>query len=174
MATFRPSNFTTGQLDFINSRNAAVKEARGLGLHAPGLRDLRHDLKALEPLINKELDRELRQAADKIAVTGGAMAPRRSGDLQHSIRPIVSSRGVAVGSRLPYANVIHWGGTTGPGHVPGRPWSGSVFIRPSLFLSKAIEDHADQFAEDVGDAIERAAFKAGWHPGGPHSASLAA
>jgi phage gpG-like protein len=175
MARWNPSNFSGEQLGFIADRNAAVKDARGLRLETQGFRQLAADLKALEPAVGKELQKEIKQAADKIAVTGGALAPRgESGDLQHSIRPRVSGLTASVGSSLPYANVLHWGGSTGRGHIPGRPWSGSVFIRPSLFLSRAIDDHADEFAEDVGDAIERAAFKTGWSRGGPHHGSLAA
>ena len=63
MARWNPSDFTGAQIDFIVCRNAAVKEARGLGLRTEGFRDLNRDLKALQPLIGKELRQELREAA---------------------------------------------------------------------------------------------------------------
>jgi phage gpG-like protein len=123
-----------------------------------GLAELRRDLKRLDPLIDKELRDAIKDAADKVAVTAGALAPRDSGALQQSIRPFVSGANASVGSTLPYAGVLEFGGTISPRGVP-------ITIKGTGFVGRAVEDHADELVEDIGDGIERAASRAGWHPG---------
>ncbi len=120
-----------------------------------GLAELRRDLKRLDPLIDKELRESIRDAAGKVAVTAGALAPRDSGELAHSIRPFVSGVRASVGSTLPYAGVHEFGGVISPRGTP-------ITIRPSGFVGRAVEDHADQLVEDIGDGIDRAARRAGW------------
>src|SRR4051812_28631651 len=83
-----------------------------------GLAELRRDLKRLDPLVDRELRDSIREAAGKVAVTAGALAPFRTGELAHSIRPYVSGARASVGSTLPYAGVVHWGGTIRPRGVP--------------------------------------------------------
>lgn len=120
------------------------------------LAQLRRDLKRLDPLIDRELRDAIKDAADKVAVTAGARAPRDSGALAHSIRPFVSGAKASVGSTLPYAGWIEHGGTIRPRGVP-------ITIRGAGMVSKAVEDHADQIVDDIGDGIEQAARRAGWH-----------
>jgi hypothetical protein len=121
-----------------------------------GLAELRRDLKRLDPLIDRELRDAIRDAADKVAVTAGALAPRDSGALAHSIRPYVAGAKASVGSTLPYAGVLEFGGTIRPRGVP-------ITFQPAGMVGRAVEDHADQIVEDIGDGIERAARRAGWH-----------
>jgi phage gpG-like protein len=149
--------------DFIAARNAAVGHARGIRVDTSGLRELRRDLKGMDRAVDKQLVREFRTIGRDIAQEGSALAPRKTGTLAGSLKPSVTLRGVAVGSRLEYANVAHWGGTTGRGHQPGVPWSGSVRVQPSLFLSRAVERQQNKIVDEIGDAIERAATDVGWH-----------
>jgi phage gpG-like protein len=121
-----------------------------------GLGELRRDLRRLEPLVDRELRDALREAGEKVAITAGALAPRRSGALAHSIRPFVSGARVSIGSTLPYAGVVHWGGTIRPRGVP-------ITFKPTEFVTRAAEDHADELVDDIGDGVERAARRAGWH-----------
>lgn len=152
-----------GRAGQIVARNAAVKEARGIRIDTQGLRDLRRDLRRLEPEVEKQLKKELRAAVAPVLEAARVLAPHRSGKLARSLRVSVAARGVAIGSRLPYANVIHWGGSTGRGHYPGDAWSGEILIRESLFLSRALEQHEDRVVDAIGDAVETAARNAGWH-----------
>lgn len=124
-------------------------------VHTQGLRELRRDLKRLDPLIDRELRDAIRDAADKVAVTAGALAPRDSGALAHSIRPFVSGPKASIGSALPYAGVVHWGGTISPRGVP-------ITFPRTEFISRAVDDHTDALVEEVADGIDRAARKAGW------------
>lgn len=127
-----------------------------VGVQTEGLAELRRDLKRLDPLIDRELRDSIREAADKVAVTAGALAPRQSGALAHSIRPFVSGAKASVGSTLPYAGVVEWGGTIRPRGVP-------ITFKPAGMVGRAVEDHADQVVGDIWDGIERAAHRAGWH-----------
>ena len=120
-----------------------------------GLAELRRDLRRLEPAVDKELRDSIREAADKVAVTAGALAPRRSGALAHSIRPYVSGARASIGSTLPYAGLVHWGGVIRPRGVPIR------FPRTE-FISRAVDDHTEQIVEDIADGVDRAARRAGW------------
>ena len=120
-----------------------------------GLAELRRDLKRLDPLIDRELRDAIKEAADKVAVTAGALAPRDSGALAHSIRPYVSGARASIGSTLPYAGVVHWGGTIRPRGVP-------ITFPRTEFISRAVDDHTDQIVEDIADGVDRAARSAGW------------
>jgi hypothetical protein len=121
-----------------------------------GLRELRRDLKRLEPLVAKELTKDIRAAAGKVAVDAAAHAPRRTGAYARSIRPYVTARGASVGSRLPQAGVLHWGGTISPRGVP-------ITFEPRPVISDALERRVDGLVDDLGDAVERAAKRVGWH-----------
>jgi phage gpG-like protein len=147
----------------IASRNAAVGQARGLGIDTQGLRELRRDLKRLEPEVAKELRVSIREAVKPVHAEGRSNAPRLSGALAASLRIGVTMKGASISSRLPYAGVQHWGGSTGKGHKPRSPWSGSVIVEPSLFLSKALEAHEERLVDEIGDAVEAAAKKVGWN-----------
>lgn len=146
----------------VVARNQAVGQARNLGLGAPGLAQLRRSFRKLAPEVDRQLRVDLLKAALPILERGRALAPRRSGRLARSLRVSVQQRGVAVTSRVPYANAIHWGGSVGPGHMPGVPWSGSVLIEPSLFLSEALEEQEDDVIGQMAEAVDTAAGRAGW------------
>jgi phage gpG-like protein len=120
-----------------------------------GARELRRALKQTHPAADKQLREELRDIGERIALVGARNAPRDTGALQRSIRPYVTARGVAVGSTLPYASVVHWGGTINPRGTDIR-----FERRP--FLSDAIEDTADWALNQIADSFDRAARSAGW------------
>lgn len=89
-------------------------------------------------------------------------APHRSGRLAASLK--VSARGttVAVTSRLPYANVQHWGGTTGPHHQRG-PGKGTVKVKGTKFVTRAVEVTSDQFINELADSLDGFFMRHGWH-----------
>lgn len=133
-------------------------EGRDSGLEISGLKDFRRDLKRLEPEADKELQRELKQGATKVANTARATARtfKRSGSYARSIRTFNAKGGVSIGSRLPQAGVLHWGGTISPRGVPIE------FPRRSVVYDAAeaqMEDLYDQAANAVQRAAKRAGFK---------------
>lgn len=120
-----------------------------------GLRELRRDLKKLSPEANKQLGRELRKPAQMIAVTARGQARRKSGRYARSIRVYASKGGFAVGSNLPQAGVLHWGGTIRPRGVP-------IVFKPEPVVIDAASRHEKELLEAAGNAVETAARKAGF------------
>ena len=125
-------------------------------VHVEGLREFRSDLKKLQPEVGKELRADIKVAAAKIAAEAASVAPRRTGAYARSIRPYVTARGASVGSTLPQAGVLHWGGTIQPRGVP-------ITIEARPVISTALDRQSDRLVDELGDAVERAARKAGWH-----------
>lgn len=121
-----------------------------------GLRELRKDLRRLPGQTNKELSGELKRAIGPVLVQARSLAPQRTGRLAGSLKPFVLGTRVGIRSRLPYANVVHWGGTISPRGTPIR------FPRTE-FITRAVEAQDDRFVDAVGDAVERAAKRLGWH-----------
>jgi phage gpG-like protein len=144
------------------ARNEAVKGARGLGIWMEGFESLQKALKEVDPEIRKAMRKELRSAARPVLAEARGLTPRRTGNLQKSLRVSTTNNGVALGSRLPYANLIHWGGSTGRGHVVGRRWSGASKVRESLFLSRALQNNEDEFIDALDRAVDNAAARAGF------------
>ena len=121
-----------------------------------GFREFRRDLKKLEPAVDKQLRKDLAVVAARVATEAKAGAPRRTGKYAGSIRPYVTTKGVSIGSRLPQAGVLHFGGTIKPRGVPI-----TIIARP--VVSAAVDRNTDRIVDGMGDAIEQAARNAGWH-----------
>ena len=130
--------------------------AKDVAVKVEGLKELRRDLRRLDKQVDRELTVAIKHAADKVTITAGALAPRRSGDLAHSLRPSVRGATASIRSTLPYAGVVHWGGTIRPRGTP-------ILFKRSGFITRAIRDHTNELVDDIGDAIENAARATGWH-----------
>lgn len=113
-----------------------------------GLRELRSTLRKIDPASARALADEIKAAAGPIVREAQALAPRRTGRLQGSIRATSSGNRLSVGSRLPQANVLHWGGTIRPRGVP-------ITFERTEFITGPAERHRDEIPDRVGDAIER-------------------
>jgi phage gpG-like protein len=130
-------------------------------IRVDGLADLRRDLKAIDKKLPRELNKAQRDALKSTAIEAAALAPRRSGRLAGSIRPFATARAAGLRSGLPYANVQHWGGTTGRGYT-GRPNSGSVRVNPTFFAFRAVRGDLEEIMEKMSDGIERVAKRHGF------------
>ncbi len=120
-----------------------------VGIRVEGLADLRRDLRAVHPAIERALKDELEDAAKVVTRYGATLAPRKSGRLASSLQTQVRGNRVVAYSRLPYSSVQHWGGTIAPRGAPIR-------IQRTEFLSRAAEAKASQFESRIADSIERA------------------
>lgn len=125
-------------------------------VHVTGLREFQRDLKRLEPEVAKLLRSDIKGVAERVAVEARASAVQRTGAYAKSIRPYVTTRGASIGSRLPQAGVLHFGGTIRPRGVP------IVFPRRPV-VSEAVDRHTDRLVHELGDAVEAAARRTGWH-----------
>jgi HK97 gp10 family phage protein len=130
---------------------------RGIALDVvvDGLSDFRADLKAIGKDAAKDGRVMLAGAAQIIADAAKHDAPKRSGKLAENIKGTTRGQRAAVvvsGTRVPYGNLIHWGGTTGPGkHGPG---SGPSHIRGNPFIEKAAGENAEAVAEAVAKGLD--------------------
>lgn len=125
------------------------------GVRLEGFREFRRDLRRLEPEVAKELRKDMRGIGERVAAEARTHAPRATGTYARSIRPYVTARGVAVGSRLPQAGVLHFGGTIQPRGVP-------IVFRPRPVVSQALDRQTTRIVDEIGDAVENAAKRAGW------------
>ena len=123
-----------------------------------GLREFRRDLKRLEPEVEKLLRGDIKQIAAGVAGEAQTRARSfaRTGRYARSIRPYVSGLKAQVGSRLPQAGVLHWGGTIHPRGVP-------ITFPARPVVSEALDLRTDRIVDQMGDAIEQAARRVGWH-----------
>lgn len=127
----------------------------GARVGVKGLTDLRRDLRKVEQQLPRQLTQTMKEAAEPVARKSAALAPRRTGKLAASIKAGARGTTASVRSRLPYANVIAWGGTTGRGHKPGVGGSGSVKIAASRFPEKAADAEGEGFMGRLADGIEQ-------------------
>lgn len=124
-------------------------------IRVEGLREFRRDLRRLHPEVDRELRAELRQVGENVAREASAHAVRRTGRYAASMRAYATGATVSVGSRLPQAGVLHWGGTIRPRGVPIE------FPRRPI-IEDAAQRQMDMIAEELGHAVEKAAFRVGW------------
>jgi hypothetical protein len=61
-------------------------------IRVDGLREFRRDLKRLEPEIDRELRKDIKAVAEKVAAEARTVAPRRTGEYARSIRTSPESR----------------------------------------------------------------------------------
>lgn len=128
----------------------------------PGLAQFRRDLRAISADLPKEFRKDLVEAGQIVVEASRGLTPRRSGRLAAATRATTSGDKLIIRNPLPYANVIHWGGTTGPGHQRG-PGKGAVRVKGSYFGSRAIDEKADLVLDRIGEGIVNLAGRHGWH-----------
>jgi hypothetical protein len=122
-----------------------------------GLDDLQRDLKRVSPELERLVDAGgLDQISDRVAAEARNRAVKRTGKYAASIVRLPSpDGGSTVGSKLPQAGVLHWGGVIRPRGVditfPRRP-----------VISEAADRLAPQVVDQVGELLEQAAHRAGW------------
>lgn len=130
--------------------------ARDFDVRVDGLKEFRRDLKRVEPEAAKALQKELRAAVGKVAIEAAATAPRKSGTLARSFRPFTRGNTAGVYSDVPYAPVLEYGGTIEPKGTP-------IKIRRYETVTKAVIRQQEAIVDHIGDAMDDAARRAGWH-----------
>jgi phage gpG-like protein len=125
-------------------------------VHVEGFREFQRDLKRLEPETAKLFRADIRAAAGRVAGEARANAVHRTGRYAASLRPYVTAKGASVGSRLPQAGVLHFGGTIRPRGVP-------ITFPARPVISEAVDRNTDRIVNELGDAVEQAARRTGWH-----------
>lgn len=124
-------------------------------IRVEGLRALRRDLRGLSKDAPKALNAAFKDAAQPIVARSRQLAPRRSGRLAASIRAGTRGDRLFIRSPLPYAGVLHWGGTVNPKGTP-------ITFRRTEFITRAVAENQDRLISGLGDAIDGVARKHGW------------
>lgn len=125
-----------------------------------GLAQLRRDLRTMGAELDRELRDDLKRAAEReVLPTARALAPRKTGRLASSLRVTARGNRVSISSRVPYANVQHWGGTTGRGHQLGH---GATRVQGTYFITRAATQNLDRMTSAVGDEFIQFARRHGW------------
>lgn len=132
--------------------------ARDASIKIEGLNELRRSLHKLEPDVEKLLRADIRVIAQDVATEAQERARSfaRTGRFMRSIKPYSSGLRAVVGSNLPQAGVLHWGGTIHPRGVP-------IVFPARPVISEAVAHQEEGIVNRMADAIDQAARNAGWH-----------
>lgn len=130
--------------------------AKDFDVKVEGLKELRRDLRQQDRETLKEVQKTLKGAADIVRAEAAATAPRRTGALAGSYRAFTRGNAAGVRSPLPYAGVVEYGGTIQPRGVP-------IVFRRYEPITRAVERNRDRIVEHLGDGLEAAARRTGWH-----------
>jgi phage gpG-like protein len=129
--------------------------AQDSAVRIEGLREFRRDLRALERDAPKALNVAFKEAAQPMVSRAQQLTPRRTGRLASSIRATTRGDRLFIGSRLPYASLLHWGGVI-------RPKGAPITFRRTEFITRAVADKQDELIDRLGDAIEDSARRHDW------------
>ena len=132
-------------------------------LEVRGLRELALAFKRLDAELPKALRARFLSIASEVVAVARSRMPYVDGHAQESVKPRASARGAAIafgGQVAPYMPWLDFGGSTGPGHVPGVPWSGQIkrawMGRPvgeGRYVYPAIRQERPAIAEAAEDAV---------------------
>lgn len=124
-------------------------------IRTEGLAKLNRDLGKISKDLRKDSLRELREIGKKVRSTARPLAPVRTGALARSYRYSATNRGASVRSALPYAPVIEYGRTISPKGVP-------IEFKESRPLGKAVQTHASDIEDQIGDLLDGIARRNGF------------
>lgn len=86
-------------------RNAGENNA----VAVQGFQQLSRALKRIEDGVYPEFRKKLKEIGDRVALVAASNAPRRTGELQHSIKTSVTERGASVYSTAIYGGAQNFG-----------------------------------------------------------------
>lgn len=125
-----------------------------------GIREAARAFRKVDKDIPKQLRTEFLPIARDVVSGIQSKAPRgKTGRARASVKPRSSQRGAAVavgGNAAPYYPWLDFGGSTGKGHKPGRPWSGSVkreMPPKGRYLYPTIEEQRAKIERAAEDAV---------------------
>jgi hypothetical protein len=125
-----------------------------------GLRDVRNAIKAAEAEAPQELKKVMREAAELVVEKIRPQVPRgKTGKAARSYKAKPQTAGASIGfggRAAEYAPWLDFGGTVGKGHIPGRPYSGSVvreYLGRPYGVGRYLYPTIEETIEDVQDLV---------------------
>jgi phage gpG-like protein len=129
---------------------------RSVSVQIKGLGQLNRSLGRIDKRLKKESVAHIRAVARKVRDTArDKYTPKQTGALAKSLRYSAGAKGAAVTSNLPQAPVHEYGGTIAPRGAP-------ITIPRSRMIGNAVDDHAENIADEVGDLLDRIARTEGF------------
>lgn len=135
-----------------------------------GIRELRSAMRRFDTEMPGKLKDGMRGIAEDVVSRTASKVPRRSGAAVGSLRPRASQTGAAIafgGQAAPYFPWLDFGGTTGIGHRPGVPWSGSIKREwlgnpkgSGRYVYPTIEEMGPEIEKRIGGIVARTATRA--------------
>jgi len=117
-----------------------------------GFRELIYALDSIRDGAEKEARQRVRTVGERVALVAAGNAPRRTGELQHSIKTSVGLRGASI-----YSNVVY-GGAINFGAAPHAGWQarGPHIQRKnaSHYMDRAVTQTAPWVAEEMDSLLD--------------------
>lgn len=146
-----------------------MDEAR---IEVRGVKDLQKALRQIDKDLPKELAVGLAEASEIVANAARPLVPRRSGAAAASIKVKKSQRSAQIavgGSKAEYFPWLDFGGSTGPGHVPGQTGSGAVkrsIIPEGRYIYPTLRKKGPEVKAKIDEVLRKMAVKAGFETTG--------
>lgn len=122
-----------------------------------GLGAFRRDIKRLNPVAERELRDDLAAVAGRVAAAADSRVNHRGA------QPSWSYRGTATGLRASVRSTGRKGFVARFYEFGFHPGGSGTFVAGRHPVGSVLEQREEQIVEQLGDAIERAALKTGWH-----------
>lgn len=123
-------------------------------IQATDLNRFRREVRAADKTVAKELQAELRQVAKDVATEAASLAPRQTGTMAAAYRGTAVGAKAVVRNRVFYSRFIEFG---------FKPGGRDTVVPGQNPIGRAIEQQEDKIVDGLGDAIENASRKLGWH-----------
>lgn len=114
-----------------------------------GFAALQAALKRIEDGTQGEVQRRIREIGERVALVAASKAPRRTGELQHSIKTSVATRSASVYSTAIYGGVQNVGAWTKEGRGPHV-----TRARASHYMDRAVQELAPWVEQEIQAVVD--------------------
>jgi hypothetical protein len=127
------------------------------GVIVQGFTEIQRSLRELEDGSDRELRRRLKDIGERVALVAASNAPRRTGELQHSIKASSTVRGASVYSNVVYGGAINYGAYPKLGPTHRGPHIKRE--RASQYMQKGVEESTPYVEQQVNELLDWAMAK---------------
>jgi phage gpG-like protein len=139
------ASFNTGKYGRANDNSAIA---------ISGFRELIYALGSIEDEAEAEARKRVREVGERVALVAAGNAPRRTGELAHSIKTSVGVRGASVYSNVVYGGAQNYGAWTQHGRGPHISRT-----RASHYMDRAVKETAPWVEQEMDSLLDWAQRK---------------